>query len=287
MSKMNATFRGCGALAIWSLTALCTVHLRNVPIWLLVAIVCAIGFFYALLRYRIELRNGEIALSTLGFGSVILLMNQAGYLFAFKLAPAAHVDLIYYLWPILVLLSRGALPGQRFESKAVLAALFGLTGVYLVIAHEGSDSTLDASHLLGYGAALAAAISWMLYTLYASFQSDLKSGVIGLSCGPAALIAWIMHSSLEPAYAPTNTEWGYCLFIGLGVLGLSLRLWDQGIKRGHFVLLNTLSYSVPICSIAFLIAAGRATASPTLWLAAILVSLGPLIIRWDQQRQET
>lgn len=279
MTKAGATLQGCGALVIWSTAALCSVQLRSVPLWLLVALVCSCGFFSALYRHVQHLRDTTISPFLLFCGTLVILLNQAGYLLAFKLAPPARVDLIYYLWPILVILLRGVLPSQTFSIRALLASLCGFTGIYLVLGAESSSTLLNDNYSIGYLAAFGAALSWAAYTLFAGYKTKTHSGMLGLCCGPAALIAWMMHFTLETPYSPSGKEWLLSAFFGLGVMGVSLKLWDQGIKKGHFTLLNTLSYAVPVSSITLLIVTGQTHPSPILWLAALLVSLGPLFLK--------
>jgi drug/metabolite transporter (DMT)-like permease len=60
-------------------------------------------------------------------------------------------------------------------------------------------------------------------------------------------------------------------------VGLAFYLWDIGCKRGNIQLLGTLSYAAPLISTIVLVAAGEATPSWSLLLAAVLITGGALI----------
>lgn len=53
--------------------------------------------------------------------------------------------------------------------------------------------------------------------------------------------------------------------------------WDFAIKRGHFALLNVLSYFNPLLTIFLLNILGLTSSGSTLWLGAILISLAAVL----------
>jgi drug/metabolite transporter (DMT)-like permease len=71
--------------------------------------------------------------------------------------------------------------------------------------------------------------------------------------------------------------WASVIGLGLGPVGLAFFTWDVGMKRGDIQLLGVASYAAPLLSTLALIAAGRAVATPTLLVAAILITGGAVL----------
>ena len=87
----------------------------------------------------------------------------------------------------------------------------------------------------------------------------------------------IAHFALETTVAPTAGQGALILLLGLGPTGIAFWLWDIGTKRGDIAVLGTLSYAAPLLSTLALIFAGRAVATPTLLVAAILITGGAVL----------
>src|ERR671921_319811 len=72
----------------------------------------------------------------LGIGG--LFGYHALYFTALRLSPPAEAGLIAYLWPLLIVLFSGLLPGERLRAAHVAGALLGLMGVIvLVLGRDG------------------------------------------------------------------------------------------------------------------------------------------------------
>jgi len=278
----KATLIGATALLIWACAALCSVELKEVPTFLVVAIVCGWGFFTSSLltqqtSYRTQL--GTTPRPCLVIGFLLLFSTQAGYLAAFKYAPPAQVDLIYYLWPIMVVAALTLSLNRQNALRSLLGALLGFMGVFVVINSEARLQPLQPEYLTGYVLALIAALAWGGYTVYAHRSVQAPTGLMGLCCAPTALLAAMLHVFYEPLYIPSAREWLFTALMGVSILGLSMLLWDHGVKRGHVNLLSVLSYFNPILSIGVLVICGQTTTSSYLWMGAGLVALGALVAR--------
>jgi drug/metabolite transporter (DMT)-like permease len=60
-------------------------------------------------------------------------------------------------------------------------------------------------------------------------------------------------------------------------VGLAFFTWDIGVKKGDIQLLGTASYAAPLLSTLVLVAAGMASATLSLLLAAVLIAGGALL----------
>jgi drug/metabolite transporter (DMT)-like permease len=60
-------------------------------------------------------------------------------------------------------------------------------------------------------------------------------------------------------------------------VGLAFYTWDVGVKRGDIQMLGTASYAAPLLSTLILVLAGKATASASLAMAALLIAGGAML----------
>ncbi|SEO82757.1 EamA-like transporter family protein [Salinihabitans flavidus] len=129
--RPRATLIGFVAVLLWALLALFTVGTEPAPPLLLNAICFTLG---GTLGAIWTARNGGIArlhgLSwrVYAFGTIGLFGYHALYFSALRLAPPAQAGLIAYLWPLLIVIFSGLLPGERLRPGHLLGALCGFGG---------------------------------------------------------------------------------------------------------------------------------------------------------------
>src|SRR6185295_20026833 len=70
-------------------------------------------------------------------GALGLFGYHALYFFALRRAPTVEANLVNYLWPLLIVLFSGLLPGERLRWQSVLGALLGLAGTIVLFAGKG------------------------------------------------------------------------------------------------------------------------------------------------------
>ncbi len=156
MSRFAPPSTGFGAVLLWALLALLTVATAPVPPFQLNAMTFAIGGLAGLVWIAGTGRlaaAGAARLEVVAFGTLGLFGYHALYFSALRLAPPAEAGLIAYLWPLLIVLFSGLLPGERLRPGHVLGALLGLAGAALLVGAERLNVTGGA--LPGYGLALA------------------------------------------------------------------------------------------------------------------------------------
>jgi drug/metabolite transporter (DMT)-like permease len=128
---------------------------------------------------------------------------------------------------------------------------------------------------LGYGLALAAAVTWAVYSLGSRRLGDQPTAAVAVYCLASALLAAMAHLAFEtPAWPEGAGGWAAVVALGLGPVGLAFFAWDLGVKRGDIQILGTASYAAPLLSTLALVAAGMAEATPALGLAALLIAGG-------------
>ncbi|MHA6263373.1 aromatic amino acid exporter YddG [Arenibacterium sp. CAU 1754] len=280
MSRGRATAVGFIAVLLWSLLALLTVGSAPTPPLLLNAICFGIGGTLGLIWTGM---SGGLA-QLRGVGWHIYLMGTLGlfgyhalYFSALRMAPAAEAGLIAYLWPLLIVLFSGLLPGERLATGHLAGALLGFGGAALIITGGGLDG-FQAQHLPGYGLALLCALTWSSYSVLSRRVGVAPTSSVAVFCLASAALSVVMHLWLEETVWPIGVSgWLATLGLGLGPVGLAFYVWDIGVKQGDIQLLGTSSYAAPLLSTLLLVATGIAAPSWSLALAAALITGGALI----------
>ncbi|WP_420241506.1 DMT family transporter [Roseiterribacter gracilis] len=282
----RATWLGATAVPMWATLAWLTTSLTRLPAFELLAIGFGLGAV-ALIIVRLAsggdlrvLRRVPLRAWLLGIGG--LFFYHLFYVLAFRAAPAAQVNLLNYLWPLLIVLFASLLPGHRLRARQVLGALAGLAGAVLLVA-PSSDGATDGAPI-GYVLALAAAVTWAGYSVLSRRIADVPSDAVIGCCAATALLAALCHVATEATVVPSAGEWLRLVAIGLLPLGLAFVAWDYGCKRGDITMLGSLAYATPLLSTFILVAAGTALASSKLWIASALIVGGAFVASLNQQR---
>ena len=276
MTRTRATAIGFVAVLLWSLLALFTVGSEPVPPLLLNALCFSIGGVLGLVW---TVRSGgfgqlrRVPLRVYAFGTLGLLGYHALYFSALRLAPAAEAGLIAYLWPLLIVLFSGLLPGETLRPGHLIGALVAFGGAALII--TGGGPGFRAEYLPGYGLALLCALTWSAYSVLSRRVGHAPTSSVAVICIATAIASALLHLAFEETVWPAGViGWASTLALGLGPVGLAFYVWDIGVKRGDIQMLGTASYAAPILSTLILVLAGIAAPSWTLLIAALLVTGG-------------
>lgn len=279
MTRSRATGIGFIAVLLWALLALFTVGTAPTPPLLLNAICFAIGGTLGLIWTA---RGGgfgklkDVPLKVYVFGTVGLFGYHALYFSALRLAPPAQAGLIAYLWPLLIVLFSGLLPGEKLRAGHFIGGLIGFAGAALII--QGGGSGFDAAALPGYLLAFGCALFWSGYSVLSRRLGDIPTEAVAVFCVATAVLSAGLHLLTEETLWPQTTwAWASALALGLGPVGLAFYVWDIGVKRGDIQLLGVSSYAAPLLSTLVLVGFGIAAPSWTLGLAALLITGGALL----------
>ncbi|WP_418160157.1 DMT family transporter [Benzoatithermus flavus] len=170
-SRGRSTLAGLGAIGLWALLAPLGVAAGPVPPFLLTGLAFAVGGVLGL-AWQLGTGRGLAVLGrvppvawVLGIGAFF--GYHALYFTALQTLPPVEALLIINLWPLLIVLFTGLLPGERLLPLHLVGVTCGLVGaailVFLKSEHAGAD--LPAPSLLGYLAALGCALIWSGYSV--------------------------------------------------------------------------------------------------------------------------
>lgn len=279
MARKKATFIGFTAVLLWALLALLTVGSAPTPPLLLNTICFAIGGAIGLVWVSATQSWGElrrVPLRVYIFGSAGIFGYHALYFSALRAAPAAEAGLIAYLWPLLIVLFSGLLPGEKLRLGHLIGALLAFAGAASII--SGGGSGFQVQYLPGYGMAMLCALTWSAYSVISRRMGKAPTSSVLVFCIVSALGSGILHLLLEQTVWPVGVlGWGSTILLGLGPVGLAFYVWDIGVKKGDIQLLGTSSYAAPLLSTLILVLFGVTAPSWSLAVAAVLITLGAAV----------
>ncbi len=283
---LRATVIGFGAILLWAALAVLTTAAGPVPPFQMTAMAFALGFSLALVKWLVRgerivdhLRH-PVKVWALGIGG--LFGYHALFFAALSLAPPVEANLLNYLWPLLIVVFSGLLPGERLGWWHIAGALAGLAGCILIVG--GGAAGFRSEFVPGYAAALGAALMWSSYSVLSRRFGEVPTDAVGGFCGATALLALLAHLVFERTYVPVGAEWLAIAALGIGPVGAAFYLWDHGVKRGDIKALGALSYMTPLLSTLLLVVFGRAEGSARLALACALIVGGAVLAARDLWR---
>lgn len=263
------------AILLWSFLAYFGVRFSEFPALAVVGIALCISGVAGLVR----IRDWRVPATTLAVGVGGIFGYHWLYFLAFGRAPAVEVNLINYLWPLLiVLLSPLVLPGFRLTGRHILGACMGLGGAFLII--SGGRLGLEVEYLSGYLLAAGAAFIWALYSLLTKRLPPFPNGAVGAFClcsGILALAAFALSGSTFSPASLTGADRLALLMMGLGPMGLAFFAWDAALKRGDPRVIGSLAYLTPLLSTLVLAAFSGRRLSPTTAIAMVLIVGGAVV----------
>lgn len=288
-SSRAATLVGALAILLWSSLALMTVATANLPPFQILSISFALGGASIwLLSWRAgrELRDFRQPWPAFALAVGALFGYHALYFIAFRHAPAIEVNLVNYLWPLLIVVFAALVPGSRPRPAQFAGTALGLCGVVIMLA-RGHDIVSLGESWRGYAAALGAALTWSIYSVANRRFRAVPGSALGGACLAVALLAGLVHLSCETTVVPRGSQWMVLGLMGLGPVGIAFRLWDTATKHGDLAVLGTLSYAAPMISTLLLLLGGDAEAHWSQAMAVLLLMLGAWIsIRHSSMRSQ-
>ena len=274
ITRARATTIGFTAVLMWALLALFTIGSAPVPPFLLNALCFGIGGAIGLIW---TLRSGLGVLKTVSwkvyaFGTAGLFGYHFLYFTAFRLSPTAETGLIAYLWPLIIVLLSGLLPGERLTAQHILGALMAFGGAALIVLARAGE---DGGSALGLGLAFLCALTWAGYSVLSRRLGAVPTESVTVFCLATALLSAFAHLALEQTVWPTGAlGWASVLALGIGPVGAAFFTWDIGMKRGDIQLLGVASYAAPLLSTLVLVGAGITKPSYAIAVAAVLIAGG-------------
>ena len=199
------------------------------------------------------------------------------------------VNLINYLWPVFtVLLAAWWVPGAQLNARTILAALLSLAGLvcanlpYLRAGFTTANGLQESPGpgFLPHGLALAAAVSWAVYSAslarwrhWAGAYATSPLGFLLTGLIAAAVNGFAGEGIGRPSLHGMLLTVAY----GIGPLAVGYLFWEVALARARVQSLGLLAALTPVLSTLLLCVFLRAVPGPELIVGAVLVSGGALL----------
>ncbi len=287
----RATMIGAIAVLLWATLALFTSSTGLVPPFQLMAMTFGIAFLFASLKWlKDALTVGRSAfvffrqpwpVYAIGIGGLFL--YHLFYFVALDHAPAVEASLIAYLWPLLIVVFSAFLPGEKLYWQHLAGAIIGMGGAGMLLLARGSPAAHQpVGDLIGYGAALACAFTWSIYSVLSRRFGSAPTDLVGAFCGVTALLGIVSHLLVETTIWPADSwQWVAVIALGLGPVGAAFFVWDYGVKKGDIKALGAISYASPLISTLLLVATGKADATTAVLLGCFAIVGGAVLAARD------
>jgi drug/metabolite transporter (DMT)-like permease len=278
-----ATLLALTTILLWSFLGYLGARVSHVPPFLVVGVALSVSGLVSALR----LRDWRVPLATLAVGVGGIFGYHFLYFLAFHHAPAVEVNLMNYLWPLLiVLLSPIYLPGYHLRPHHLLGALMGLSGAGLII--TAGRLSLDLANLWGYLMAAGAALVWASYSLMTKRLPPFPTAAVGSFClasGLLSLGAYALGASNFDLSTLNRADWISLVLLGAGPMGAAFFTWDAALKRGDPRIIGSLAYLTPLTSTLVLVLVGGYSIGWVSGLAMALIVGGAVIGSLDLLRR--
>jgi len=280
----TATLMGLGAIALWASLAVLTSIAQPPPFFgcaVAFAIAAALGLLKRVVRREPLFAAWRQRPQVWALGLYGLFGYHACYFAALSLAPPVEANLLNYLWPLLIVMFSGLLPGERLRWFHLAGAAAGLAGCILIVGAGAGAGDMTPARIAGYACAAGAAVIWSSYSVLSRRFGDVPTDAVAGFCAGTAALAALCHVLFEAPYAGSTVQWVALASMGIGPVGLAFFVWDVGMKKGDIKALGAASYLTPLLSTGLLLLAGAGTASAALGLACALIVGGALLASKD------
>jgi len=289
-----STVGGFGAILLWSTTVAIARSLSEQigPVTAATAVcsVAGVASLVSLLRSRGGIQRVLhlpvrylVGCGALFVGYMLLLFLAVGL--AENHQQVVEVGLLNYLWPTLTLLLSLALLGKKANWILLPGTLLALAGVFLVVTQGEFVSWQSlcrnlASNSVAYLLALAAAVSWAMYSnLTRKWADGRKEGGVVMFLPVTAIVLLLLCCLLDEPRQWSLRSLAELLFLGVATY-VAYMLWDNAMRRGNVVMVVAGSYLTPLFSTIVTCVYLAIMPGTRLWSGCAILILGS-ILSWQ------
>lgn len=261
----------------WSFSASIICFSKKIALFKFLTISQLVGGALGLIIERKSLQFQDVVkhLKNNWFFVLLLLANFIAYPLAFRNAPAAHVDLITYLWPTMFVL------GEVIRTKKPLSLLQGLGTVLcllalIVLLYPSLLSTcqFNSRYILGYIVGFLSALSWTLYNILSKALSRTSYKSTAIDIFYSGIICAFVQVIKGDYHMPDFTSLMVIVCLGVFVYGIAFPCWNRALQLGQHTLISGMASAIPIFSVMWLIITGFSRPSFYLLISFLLVGIG-------------
>jgi drug/metabolite transporter (DMT)-like permease len=161
-------------------------------------------------------------------------LNQFLFFVSIKLTTAPNVALAYALSPVFILLIAVLFLKEKVTFLQVLGILLSFVGIGLILIEKGIS--FRSEYFLGNLVAIAASISWSLYSTYGKPLIKKYGSIYTTSLG--MFFGFLLYLPISFAYNDlsnlsiiSTTHWLQIAYLAIMTSGLAYLIWYYALKR--------------------------------------------------------
>ena len=173
------------------------------------------------------------------FGYHVLLFQ------ALARAPLIEANLLNDLWPLLMVALAWPLAGERPTRRLVAGAVLGAVGAALVVT-QGKAPALSREHATGYGLALAAAVTWAVFSVLLRRLGPAGENRMALFAVIAVAASVALTAATGELGLPRGRALAASAWLGAGPMGIAVLFWSKALATGSAARIGVLSNLTPL-----------------------------------------
>ncbi len=278
---MNPTLIGYMGLLLWSTSGILSTFVIGIPTFEILSIAFFISFSLSTVKTAATGNWGILKQSPWLWviGGLGVFGSESLYIAAIKHAPISHVDILYYTWPLFLVIFSRIILKEKMRKMHIISGILCLASIGLMVICTQGLTLLNSKYLFGYLLAIGDALVCCFYVIGSRFYKESPTDLIGFFCGIGMVGSLICHFQFETTVMPTMNQFLTIIYMGLTTQGLAYFFWDYGIKNGNYQSLSLLSYSNAIISMVWSVLFGFTEFSFNLVFAFTLITVASLLTR--------
>jgi drug/metabolite transporter (DMT)-like permease len=276
------------AVISWSAGAYLFFLLKNLPVLQILAIAQILGGCINCFLGRDNFKKETVKKAMNGWMLILFLFtHQVGYVYAFRVAPAAHVDLLHYLWPTILIVGGVLKGGLKFTKLQIVGILICFASFAVLFAPELMTTSVSFLHTKGYLSAFFAALSWASYNLFRENKCTQEdNALVGVEIVCSGLLCALLQSIFGGWVILSAFELSIISLIGVFSYGFAFYCWNHALEIACHSSIGAYANVIPILSVSFLVLGGIVDYSNTLAASFLLVALGCYLLGKKSLRSE-
>jgi len=242
---------GFASLILWSFYALFASYSKDIPTFFLLGCLALIMFVIMFLKWILQKENiiDKLKIRRKQFITICIGVPLSNLLYytAFKLAPSFMVNILVYLWPMLLVLTLSFIDKRKLHFVEILGILLGFLGGVLLAIDLITVDVINFKYVLGYSLAILFSVITVLYFILLK-KIDVVSDDISVVFLYSSIIYFLLHFLYEDTFVFSNNT-QYITIIALSICGLATFFWNYAMHNNANVkMLASFSYFIPLVS---------------------------------------
>ena len=181
-------------------------------------------------------------------GIIGLGIQQVTYFMAYKLLPVSQAVIMYYIFPLLMILISAMFFKEKINLKSILLVFLGFIGLYVIISN---GTLIKLEFNLGIILVLIASVSWALFSVLIKHKKfDVVIGMFYFNLfGTLSLFLLIPFYGFT--YKLTSLEIIGFIYIALFPTALCFIFWNKALRLLRTSIASNLILADVILSIIF------------------------------------